>query len=103
MSGENAAPRTNVWQLWRRNGLIWATLLCLLLLSLALAYVPMGRLTAVAGIVIAFVKSGFVILLFMELAGARALLRLAALSGVVFLLAMFGLTLADVLTRLGQN
>ena len=101
MSTENAEPRFGAWTLWRRNGLIWAALLLLLLLSLVLAYVPMGLFTPTAGIVIAFVKAGLVILLFMELADFEALIRLAAMAGVVFLGALFALTLADVLSRLG--
>ena len=100
MSGENAAPRVSASQLWRRNGLIWAALLSLLLLSLWLAYVPIGRMTTAAGIVIAFVKSSLVILLFMELVKSKPLVRLAAFAGVVFLAALFALTLADVLTRM---
>ena len=100
MSGENAAPRVSARQLWRRNGLIWAALLCLLLLSVTLAYVPMGSFTTVAGIVVAFVKSGLVILLFMELVKSKPLVRLAAFAGVVFLAALFALTLADVLARM---
>ena len=101
MSTENAEPRFSVGRLWRRNGLIWAALLLLLLLSLALAYVPMGFFTPTAGIVIAFVKAGLVILLFMELGTSIALIRLAAAAGVVFLAVLFALTLADVLSRFG--
>ncbi len=100
MSTESAGPRISAWRLWRRNGLIWAALLLLLLLSLVLAYVPMGYFTPAAGIVIAFIKASLVILLFMELAKSRPLIRLAALAGVVFLAALFALTLADVLSRL---
>jgi cytochrome c oxidase subunit 4 len=100
MRTDSAGPRTSAWRLWRRNGIIWAALLLLLFLSLVLAYVPMGFFTPTAGIVIAFVKAGLVILLFMELATSKPLIRLAALSGVVFLAAMFALTLADVLARL---
>ncbi len=103
MSRENVAPRAGAWKFWRRNGLIWAALLFLLLLSLVLAYVPMGLFTPIAGILIAFAKAGLVILLFMELATSKALIRLAAVAGVVFLAALFTLTLADVLTRLGSE
>lgn len=87
-------------KIWRRNGLIWAVLMLLLLLTLALAYVPMGRLSPAIGIVIAAIKAGLVALLFMELADARPLIRLAAMAGIVFLAALFLLTLADVLSRL---
>ena len=93
MSAESAGPRISAWRLWRRNGLIWAALLLLLLLSLVLAYVPMGWFTPAAGIVIAFIKASLVILLFMELAKSKPLIRLAASAGVVFLAALFALTL----------
>jgi hypothetical protein len=42
-------------------------------------------------------------MLFMELARAKMLTRLAAMSGVVFLSALFVLTLADVLSRLPED
>ncbi len=87
--------------LWRRNLLIWATLMALLFASFALAYVPMGFLTPAAGIIIGFAKAGLVVFLFMELASSRALIWLAALSGLVFVAALFALTLADVLSRPG--
>ena len=101
MSSEGSKPRPTATILWRRNGLIWAALLLLLSLSLVLAYVPMGLFTPAAGIVIAVIKAGLVILLFMELlATSKPLIRLAALAGIVFLAALFVLTLADVLARL---
>ena len=99
MSTQSTHPHDTPWRLWRRNGLIWAGLMLLLTLTLILAYVPMGLLTPAAGIVIALAKAGFVILLFMELAKARPLIRLAAMAGVVFLAVLFALTLADVLSR----
>jgi cytochrome c oxidase subunit 4 len=102
-SSEGNRPRSTAALLWRRNGLIWAALLLLLMLSLVLAYAPMGLFTPAAGIVIAFVKAGLVMLLFMELATSKPLIRLAALSGIVFLAVMFALTFADVLTRLAEE
>ena len=53
------------------------------------------------GSLIAFAKAGLVLLLFMELATSKSLIRLAAVAGVVFLTGLFTLTLADILTRLG--
>jgi cytochrome c oxidase subunit 4 len=100
MSTESANPRATAWMLWRRNGLIWAALMLLLALTLVLAYVPMGLFTPAAGIVIALAKAGLVIMLFMELAKARPLIRLVATAGIVFLAVLFALTLADVLSRL---
>ena len=100
MSTQSTHPHDTPWRLWRRNGLIWAALMLLLALTLGLAYVPMGLVTPAAGILIALAKAGLVILLFMELAKARPLIRLAAMAGVVFLAVLFALTLADVLSRL---
>jgi len=99
MSREPSKGQITVGALWRRNGLIWFALLLLLLLSLVLGYVPMGWLTPASGILIAFLKAGLVMLLFMELAKSKPLIRLAGVSGLVFVLALFALTLADVLTR----
>ena len=87
-------------QLWRRNALVWAALMALLLLSFVLAYIPMGLVTPASGIVIAFIKAVLVVALFMELARSRAVDRLAAVAGMFFLVVMFALTLADVLWRL---
>jgi cytochrome c oxidase subunit 4 len=86
--------------LWRRNGLVWAALMVLLFLSLILAYVPMGIFTPMSGIIIAFIKAGLVVALFMELVRSRPVDRLAALAGMMFLVVMFGLTMTDVLWRL---
>ena len=100
MSTESVGSHSRAGKLWRRNGLIWAALMLLLLLTLALAYVPMGTLSPATGVGIAGIKAALVVLLFMELTDAKPLIRLAALSGVVFLAALFLLTLADVLSRL---
>jgi cytochrome c oxidase subunit 4 len=101
VSGGRSKGDATAWRLWRRNGLIWGALLVLLFSSLILAYVPMGLFTPTAGILIAFAKSALVLLLFMELASSKTLIRLAVAAGAVFLVAMFALTLSDVLSRLG--
>ena len=100
MSTENDGRPALAAKLWRRNGLIWVALMLLLLLTLALAYVPMGTLSPATGVGIAGIKGVLVVLLFMELTKAKPLIRLAALSGVIFLATLFLLTLADVLSRL---
>lgn len=85
-----------------QNGLIWAALMALLALTLVLAYVPMGRLTTVAGFAIALAKAALVLFLFMKLARAKSLVRLAAMSGFFFLSVLFALTLSDILSRLAR-
>ena len=103
MSADRTRAQTTAWKLWQRNGLIWVALMCLLALTLVLAYMPMGLITPTAGIVIAFIKAGLVVMLFMELASSRPLIRLTAAAGLVFLTVFFALTLADVLSRLVQK
>jgi cytochrome c oxidase subunit 4 len=100
MSADAERPAPTPWALWRRNGSIWLALLVLLFFSLQSAYLRFDPWTTVIGLVIALVKSGLVMLLFMELAHAKALIRLAAVTGLVFLAALFLLTLTDVLSRL---
>ena len=95
-------PKGRSYALWRKNGIIWTSLVGLLLLSLCLAYIPMGAATVASGLVVAVVKSTVVMLLFMELARYRPLIRLAAIAGLIFVSVMFLLTFADVLTRTGK-
>ena len=78
---------------------VWGGLMALLALSLGLAFLPDARMALVAGLVIAAAKAGLVAALYMELARAGALVRLAALAGCVFAVIMFGLTFSDMLTR----
>lgn len=103
MNTGNTHQRVTARKLWQRNGLIWVALMGLLTLTLVLAYVPMGVFTPSAGIAIAFIKAGLVVMLFMDLAGSRPLIRLAAAAGLVFLAVFFALTLADVLSRMAQQ
>jgi cytochrome c oxidase subunit 4 len=103
MNTGNPHQRVTARKLWQRNGLIWVALMALLTLTLVLAYVPMGVFTPSAGIAIAFIKAGLVVMLFMDLAGSRPLIRLAAAAGLVFLAVFFALTLADVLSRMAQQ
>ena len=97
------APDITARSLWRRNGLIWAALMVLLVLSFGVAYVPIRLLSTTAGLVIAVVKAALVVFLFMELAKDKPLIRLAATAGLVFLAALFALTFADVLSRLAAR
>jgi cytochrome c oxidase subunit IV len=100
MNTDAERPAPSAWALWRRNGLIWLALLVLLFFSLQSAYLRFDPWTTVIGLVIACVKAALVTILFMELAQAKALTRLTALAGLVFLAALFLLTLTDVLSRL---
>ena len=99
MAKDSGKPAITAWTLWRRNGLIWAALMAMLVLTLVLAYIPMGRANTALGIAIGVAKAALVVVLFMELAKSRPLIRLAAMSGLIFVAVLFALTLADVLSR----
>ncbi len=90
---------SSVWSLWRRNLLVWLALLLLLGLTFAFAYMPLGSFNVVAALGIAAIKVGLVALLFMGLAQSSAIIRLAAATGILWLIVLFCLTLSDILTR----
>lgn len=94
---KDASP--SAWSLWRRNGLIWAALLVLLISTFGAAYVPMGALNTPVSLLIAALKAGLVAVLYMELERSSPLIRLAALTGLLFLVVLFALTGTDVVTR----
>jgi cytochrome c oxidase subunit 4 len=81
---------------------ILSTAALLLLLaggSFWLSFLHLGQAALPVALGIAALKAALVVLVFMELAKERASLQLAALSAIVMLLLLVGLTVADVLTR----
>jgi cytochrome c oxidase subunit 4 len=99
MSDAPDTPRKTAWQLWRRNLVIWAALMALLILTLVVAYLPLGPANTAIGLAVAAAKAALVLMLFMELATSPGLVRLAAIAGLVFVTILFTLTFADVLSR----
>ena len=79
--------------------LSWLALLVLLALTIALAYVPLGRLNLVVALAIATLKDVIVALIFMELIHAKAVHRLAAAIGILWLAFLFLLMFSDYLAR----
>ncbi len=79
--------------------LVWIAQMILIFLSLGSAYVPMGPFNLVSNLGMAFVQMLLGALFFMHLKGASPLIRLFSVVGLLWLLLMFGLSLADFLTR----
>lgn len=79
--------------------LTWGALLVLLLLSAGSALLPLGWFNTAIGLVIAVLKALLVAIVFMRLRRSHALLRLAAVTGVVMLALLFILSGADYATR----
>ena len=85
---------------WRRLLAVWAVLLALMLLSLGVAYLPIGAgWKAAAGLLIAGVKASIVVLVFMQLGRHHPLARLALAVALWTLLVMGVLSGVDYLTR----
>lgn len=78
---------------------IWLALLLLLAITIGAAYLPLGPGNGVVSMGIAACKAALILLFFMELKTSSALLRLASLAGVFWLVLMFSPTFGDYLSR----
>jgi cytochrome c oxidase subunit 4 len=92
------------YAIWRKNGLVWLALLVLLGLTFGAARLSLGDFNVVIALVIAGIKVALVIVIFMGLGSSPSLIRLAAATGVFWLIILFVLTLTDVIaSRQFQN
>jgi cytochrome c oxidase subunit 4 len=76
-----------------------AALMFLLAVTWRVGYVDLGLFNVVIALAIGITKALLVALFFMHIKGSSRLLRLAATAGVIWLLIMLALTLADYFTR----
>jgi len=83
----------------RRLVAAWAALLMLMLASLGSSYVALGAGNLAAGVAIAIVKTAIVAWVFMRLARASGVVRIAAASGLAIWLLLASLGGIDVATR----
>ncbi len=86
-----ASPRSYV--------ISWLVLLCLLALTIASAFIPLGHVNAAVNLTISVTQTAIVLLFSMHLRAAHPTIRLVALVGFFGILILIALTLADVLTR----
>jgi len=94
----NLAGNTTL-RLWIGPGAVWVALLLLLAATVGVAYLPLGIFNTIISLIIAAVKVTLVMVFFMELQSSSALIRLAALAGMFWLILLFSLTAGDYLTR----
>ena len=78
---------------------VLGSLVLLLALNTALAFVPLGSWNWLPSIVIAFVMAGLIMLFFMRLRQAEPLLRLTSAAGFVWLSLLLVLVLLDYISR----
>ena len=79
--------------------LVWVALICLLLVTLGSAYVPLGWANSAINLAIAAVKALLVAFFFMHLRSAHYMLRIAAAAGLFWLAILIGLSLTDFAVR----
>jgi cytochrome c oxidase subunit IV len=87
--------------IWRGNLLTWVLLMLLVLLTLGLAYLPLGRFNMPLALLIAATKGLLVAVVFMELRAAKTFIRLAAAAAFVWIAVLFALTFSDLMSRGG--
>jgi len=79
--------------------LTWVALMVFLALTLGSSYIPMGAWNSPTNIAISCAKALLIAVFFMHLRHAGALLRIAALTALIWLALLFGLSGSDYLTR----
>jgi cytochrome c oxidase subunit 4 len=87
--------------IWRSSLLVWAMLMLLVLLTLGLAYLPLGRFNMPLALLIAAAKALLIGIVFMELRLAKSFIRLAAGAAFLWIAVMFALTFSDLASRAG--
>ena len=78
----------------------WLALMVLLAITVASSLVGLGRFNLSINLAIAAAKALLVATIFMELRASSPSVRLAAIAGLMWLLLLCGLALADFLVRL---
>jgi len=78
---------------------IFATLMVLTIVTVAISSIDLGPLNTVAALVIAGIKATLVVLFFMHVKYSTRLTKLAVIGGLYWLAILLGLTLSDYLTR----
>lgn len=87
------------WWLWQGPGLVWFALVVLFGASLGSAYLPLGNGNITVNLLIAAIMIVLLVSFLMDLKSAKALIRVVAAAGLLWLILMFTLTFNDYLTR----
>jgi cytochrome c oxidase subunit 4 len=91
---DNSAMR-----LWLMPAVVWLALLVLLATTVSASYLPLGSGNGMVSLSVVVIKVFLIMYFFMALQSSSALLRLAALTGLFWLILNFSLTFSDYLTR----
>ncbi|WP_052402895.1 cytochrome C oxidase subunit IV family protein [Muricoccus aerilatus] len=91
-------PRTTA-DVLKQSLPVWAALVTLVVATLVLAYLPLGRWNTPASLGIGAAKAVLIAVFFMNLRRPDPLLRLAGAASILWIAFMFALIFADLLTR----
>lgn len=94
-AGEDPAEEGGVTEIL----LVWAGLMGLLILTLALHFLPLGPASLPIALAVAAAKMGLVLAFYMHLKYRPPLVWLFAAAAFVWLSILFGISLSDYLTR----
>lgn len=78
---------------------VFATLMVLTAVTVAVAYIDLGALNTVAAVVIACFKATIVVLYFMHVKYSTRLIKLTVVAGLYWMIILLALTMSDYLTR----
>jgi cytochrome c oxidase subunit 4 len=78
---------------------IFAVLMVLTAITVAISYVDLGPMNAVVALIIACIKATIVVLYFMHVKYSTRLVKLALIAGLYWMGIIMTLTLSDYLTR----
>ena len=78
---------------------IFATLMVLTAITVAVAWVDLGSLNILVALGVAVFKAALVVLYFMHLKYSSKLTWIVVASGLFWMMILFGITMADYLTR----
>jgi len=76
-----------------------AALMVLLAITIGIAFIDLGSWNMVITLLVAMLKAGLIIWIFMHIRGSSSLVRFAMAAGFFWLGILIALTLADYLTR----
>lgn len=99
MSERERTHQPSLWELARGPAAVWLALVVLLGVSAGSAYLPLGPFNAAINLALAVVMIGLLAVFLMNLRLASTLVRIVAVSGLVWLVFMLALTFTDYLSR----
>ena len=79
--------------------LVFLALMVLTAITVGVAFIDLGAWNDVVALSIAMLKATLVVLIFMNVRYSARLSKISIVSGLLWLIILFGLTLADYMTR----